>query len=110
MFKRSIGAIVSLLLLSFNVQAEDLPTFELIFNDGKVNKLRLEVPAQKRFKIVIHNQGKTPIEFESLPLRKEKVLGPKASSFVVINPLTPGEYAFYDEFHMATTKGVIVAK
>lgn len=110
MLKRSIGALLSLLLVSFSAYAEDMPTFELIFNDGKVNKTRLEVPAKKRFKIIIHNQGKTPIEFESLSLRKEKVLAPKASSFVVINPISPGEYPFYDEFHMASTKGVIVAK
>lgn len=110
MFKRSIGAILALLLVSFNAQAEDLPTFELTFKDGQLSTKRLEVPAGKRFKIIVHNKGKTPIEFESLSLRKEKVLAPQSTSFVVINPISKGEYPFYDEFHMATTKGVIVAK
>ena len=40
----------------------------------------------------------------------EKVLGPGASSSVVINPLKPGEYPFFDEFHPQTSKGRIVAK
>ena len=71
---------------------------------------RLMVPAGKKFKIEVINSGKTPVEFESTQLRKEKVLAPGAESFVVINPLSPGEYKFFDEFHMATAQGVIVAK
>lgn len=110
MLKRNMVAALSFLLIAFSIQAEDLPTFELTFQDGQLNTKRLEVPAGKRFKIIVHNKGKTPIEFESLSLRKEKVLGPQSTSFVVINPISKGEYPFYDEFHMATTKGVIVAK
>ena len=50
------------------------------------------------------------MEFESTQLRKEKVLAPGEQSSVVIQPLTPGEYKFFDEFHMNTAQGVIVAK
>jgi hypothetical protein len=42
-------------------------------------------------------------------LRKEKVLAPGADSFVVIAPLEPGEYKFFDDFHQQA-QGVIVAK
>ena len=35
---------------------------------------------------------------------------PRRIETVVIQPLDAGEYKFYDEFHMATAKGVIVAK
>ena len=90
--------------------AEDLPTGRLELKDGKLNPARLMVPAGKKFKIEVINSGKTPVEFESTQLRKEKVLAPGAESFVVINPLSPGEYKFFDEFHMATAQGVIVAK
>lgn len=92
------------------VRAEDLPTFRLVFTDGKVVPARLQVPAGKRIRIDVVNAGKTPIEFESLSLRKEKVLAPQSESFVVIAPLDAGEYKFYDEFHMKTTQGVIVAR
>jgi Cupredoxin-like domain len=57
----------------------------------------------------VHNIGKGAAEFESIQLRKEKVLAPGADSFVVIAPLTPGEYKFFDDFHQ-TAQGVIVAK
>ena len=90
-------------------QAADLPTFKLEMNDGKLNPARIEVPAGQRIKIEVHNVGKGAAEFESVQLRKEKVLAPGADSFVVIAPLDPGEYKFFDDFHQSA-QGVIVAK
>jgi hypothetical protein len=37
------------------------------------------VPAGKRIKIEVSNEGKTPIEFESKALKFEKVLAPAPS-------------------------------
>jgi hypothetical protein len=90
-------------------QAADLPTFKLEMNDGKLNPARIEVPAGQRIKIEVHNIGKGAAEFESIQLRKEKVLAPGADSFVVIAPLEKGEYKFFDDFHQSA-QGVIVAK
>ncbi|HVE06960.1 MAG TPA: cupredoxin domain-containing protein [Paraburkholderia sp.] len=90
-------------------QAADLPTFKLEMNDGKLNPARIEVPAGQRIKIEVRNVGKGAAEFESVELRKEKVLAPGADSFVVIAPLSPGEYKFFDDFHQQA-QGVIVAK
>jgi hypothetical protein len=102
-------AVLTLLALPALALAEDMPTFRLELNDGKLSQTRIVVPAKTRFKIEVINRGKTPAEFESLPLRKEKVLAPGAESFVVIQSLSPGEYKFFDDFHPAA-QGVIVAK
>lgn len=88
----------------------DDPVFRIEFNDGKVTPQRLEVPANTRFKLELHNVGKTPAEFESRELRKEKVLGPGASSFIVIRRLDPGEYDFFDDFHLDAPPAVLIAK
>lgn len=75
-------------------RAADLPTFTLTFQpDGTFEPARLEVPAG-RFKIELINASNEPVEFESIPLRKEKVLGPGVKSFVVITISRPGEYPF----------------
>ena len=63
-----------------------------------------------RVKIELHNAGTDAEEFESLPLRKEKVLAPGARSFVVIAPLKPGTYPFFGEFHPATAQGRLIAR
>ena len=89
--------------------AQDLVVVSIVLKDGKLEPAILEVPAGKRIKIMVSNEGKTPIEFESKALKFEKVLAPGAKSSVVINALKPGEYGFFDEFH-PEVKGKIVAK
>ena len=103
------GALAGVVALSGAAHAEDLPTFKLEMADGALNPARIEVPAGKRIKIEIRNTGKSAVEFESVELRKEKVLAPGADSFVVIAPLSPGQYKFFDDFHHSA-QGVIVAK
>ncbi|OWY37421.1 cupredoxin-domain containing protein [Xenophilus sp. AP218F] len=107
---RPMLAALCLSALPLAAVADDMPVFKLEMKDGALNPARLIVPAGKKFKIEVKNVGKTPAEFESTPLRKEKVLGPGAESFLVFQPLAPGEYKFFDEFHMKTGQGVIVAK
>nr|WP_322009682.1 cupredoxin domain-containing protein [Paraburkholderia sp. J12] len=104
-----LAATLGLPLVAGAAHAEDLPTFKLEMADGKLNPARIEVPAGKRIKIEVRNTGKGAVEFESVQLRKEKVLAPGAESFVVIAPLDPGEYKFFDDFHQQA-QGVIVAK
>jgi hypothetical protein len=101
--------LLAALTLPVVAQAQEMPTFQLVMNDGVLTPTTLNVPANQRFKLVISNRGKGPAEFESLPLRKEKVLGPGVTSFVVFQSLSPGEYKFFDEFH-ANANGLIVAK
>ena len=85
----------------------DMPVHTLTFKaDGTFEPARLEVPAG-RFKIVLVNESTEAVEFESLPLRKEKVLGPGVTSFVVLTLSRPGEYPFFDDFH-PQVKGTLV--
>jgi hypothetical protein len=95
---------------TLGARAEEEPLFRIEFNDGKVTPQRLEVPAKTRFRLELHNLGKEPAEFESKELRKEKVLAPGASSILVIRTLDPGEYDFFDDFHLDTPPAVLVAK
>jgi hypothetical protein len=90
--------------------AEGDPSFKIEFKDGTVNPSRLEVPANRRIVLELSNIGETPAEFESLELRKEKVLAPGSSSSLVIRTLDPGEYNFFDDFHPGSPPAVIVAK
>lgn len=90
--------------------AAELPVFTLEAKDGVFTPTEIRVPANTKIKIEIKNTGKSAIEFESHDLKKEKVLAPGATSFIVIQKLKPGSYRFFDEFHEATGKGTIIAK
>jgi hypothetical protein len=91
-------------------RADEDPTFKIEFKDGVMNPNRLEVPANKRFRLELVNVGQSPAEFESLQLRKEKVIAPGVSTTMVIRTLDPGEYDFFDDFHPDAAKAVLVAK
>ncbi|KJZ42494.1 cupredoxin domain-containing protein [Pseudomonas fluorescens] len=88
----------------------ELPSYELSLRDGHFSPALLEVPAGQRFKIILKNIGEGPAEFESTPLRVEKVLSPGVTTFVVIHPLRPGHYPFFDEFNPQLPEGGILAK
>ncbi|MCE1242722.1 cupredoxin domain-containing protein [Oryzomicrobium sp.] len=90
--------------------ADELPTFNLVIRAGKFYPDVIEVPANTKWKLTIHNEGPGAEEFESIELRKEKVLAPGASSFLVFAPMKPGTYKFFGDFHPETAQGKIVAK
>ncbi|TAM48894.1 MAG: cupredoxin domain-containing protein [Paraburkholderia sp.] len=99
----------SLAVACMAARADDAVTVKLEMADGKLTPARIEVPAGKRIRIEVRNTGKGAAEFESVQLRKEKVLAPGAESVVVVAPQSPGEYKFFDDFHQAA-QGVIVVK
>ena len=90
--------------------ADELPVYKLEVRDGVFEPATIEVPAGKRFRIEIVNQGKSAIEFESRDLKQEKVIPPGGKATVTINALKAGEYRFFDEFHEKTGQGKIVVK
>jgi hypothetical protein len=92
------------------LHAEEDPVFSIEFHDGKVMPLRVEVPANRRFKLELRNSGTTPAEFESNELHKEKVLAPDSTSILVFRTLDPGDYAFFDDFHPDAPKAVLIAR
>lgn len=102
-------AIAFLAAASSPALADD-PTFKIELKDGVITPLEIEVPANTRIRLEVSNTGTTPVEFESVELKKEKVLAPGNSSVVVIRNLDPGSYEFFDEFHMDQPHGKIIAK
>lgn len=91
-------------------RTEEMPAFRIELKDGVISPQRVEVPANRPFKLELHNTGNTPAEFESGELHREKVLAPQSSSFIVIRRLDPGTYKFFDDFHPDTPPAVLVAK
>ena len=91
-------------------RADSVPTFRIELKDGVITPQRLQVPANKDFRIELHNAGTTPAEFESKGLRKEKVVPPDSTSVILIRKLAPGEYDLFDDFHPQGAASVLVAE
>ncbi len=77
---------------------------------GRFSPAQLEVSANQPFKVLVTSAEKTPIEFESFELRRERVVKPGETITVNMPALSPGTYKFFDDFHHDTPEGAIVAK
>ena len=109
-FQASFLLIGSLLALSSVAQADEKPVFNLAIKDHKYVPDTLKVPANQEFKIVVENQDKTPEEFESTDLKREKIVGGGSKINVNINALKPGEYKFFGDFHQDSAQGKVIAE
>lgn len=112
---RRSGLLLAALLAIAVVQptaaaAQDEGEYVIEFTETGVRPAVIEVPSDTRLKLVLKNLTGGAVEFESLPLRKEKVLAPGASSFLIIRGLAPGEYSFFDDFHPGLAPARLVAR
>ncbi len=78
--------------------------------DHKFSPSEIKVPANQRLTIIVVNEDPTPEEFESLPMKIEKVIPGNSKAVIRFGPLKPGRYEFIGEFNQATAKGVMVAE
>ncbi len=88
----------------------DVPSFTIEFHDGKLAPVLIQVPANTQVRIELNNTGKTPAEFESHELHIEKVVVPNSKSVVILRPLDPGQYGYFDDFHEDAPKGMLIVK
>src|SRR5690242_13959695 len=86
-------------------QAQTDPEFTIVIKNHRFQPAEVKVPADKRVKLIVHNQDTTPEEFESRSLKREKVVPGGSKATVLIGPLKPGRYEFYGEYNEATAKG-----
>lgn len=91
-------------------RAAEAGEYVIVIKDHRFEPATITVPAGTRVKLVIDNRDATPEEFESLDLRREKIVPGNSKGTVWVGPLPPGEYGFFGEFHQGTAKGTLIAK
>jgi len=95
-------------LTSLASAEENLP--QINFATDHFEPASLEVAAGTPIKLKVMNQGKTPIEFESFELNRERVVQPGQTITVQLPKLDPGQYHFFDDFHHEVPQGTISAR
>lgn len=81
----------------------------LILKNNRFTPSDVTAPAGERLRIEVKNQDGTPAEFESNDLRIEKFIAPGGQIAVMVGPLKPGTYKFFDEYHPDTAVGTLTA-
>lgn len=95
-----------LILCTNDLRAQDRSTIAIAVKDHHFQPSEIRAPANRPLAIEVKNLDTTPMEFESVSLRVEKVIAPGAVGTVNIRPLALGRYEFFDDFH-PTTRGTL---
>ncbi len=102
-----LTALLSLLLVATTVFARP-PVYTLEIRDHLFYPAELTIPAMTKIRLIILNHDKTPEEFESYELNREKVVLGGSKAVIFIGPLPAGEYPFFGEFNMSTAQGKVI--
>ena len=108
--KSMMAAVLSGVLAAPLATRADAPEFAIGIENPRFVPAEVTVPAGQRLKLVIHNRDKTPEEFESHDLKREKVVAGRTKVNVWVGPLKPGTYKFFGEYHEDTAQGRLIAK
>ena len=82
----------------------------LVIKNHQFQPKILELPAGKKIRLTIYNQDDTIEEFESIALKREKIILANSYARIILAPLKQGEYKFFGEFHEDTAQGKIIVK
>jgi hypothetical protein len=89
--------------------AEPAASLSISVKSHQFQPAELHAPANVPITMRLKNLDPTPMEFESVSLRVEKVIAGGGEGIIRLRPLTPGHYNFFDDFHQQTN-GVLVVQ
>ena len=111
MFARlgGIGLAIFFLALSLSASAQQAANVSISVKNHQFQPAQIHAPANVPIELRVKNLDATPMEFESVSLRVEKVVAGNSEGVIRIRPLAPGSYNFFDDFNPKTT-GVLVVR
>ncbi|HXX08611.1 MAG TPA: cupredoxin domain-containing protein [Pseudolabrys sp.] len=104
-----IGLAVLFLAISPAANAQQAANVSISVKNHQFQPAQIHAPANVPIELRIKNLDATPMEFESVSLRVEKVVPGNSEGTIRIRPLAPGSYNFFDDFNPKTT-GVLVVR
>ena len=94
--------------VSASSRAQQAATIAISVKGHHFEPSELHAPANRPLILRVKNLDATPMEFESVSLRVEKVVASGTEGVVNIRPLAPGQYEFFDDFHQETRGTLVV--
>ncbi len=90
--------------------AADEVEVTISIKDHKFEPAEVKVPAGKAIKLTVKNLDSTAEEFESKPLKIEKVISGNGTAVIRLKAQAKGTYKFVGEYHEKTAQGVLIAE
>jgi hypothetical protein len=106
----AIGIIAGLSWAGLSVHAQEATvSIQISIKDHRFQPAEIHAAANKPIILKIKNLDATPMEFESVTLRVEKVVTGNSEGVIRLRALSPGRYEFFDDFH-PESRGALVAQ
>ncbi len=109
-FSTMVAALVFGAVLATGATAQQATEVQLSYKDKKFTPAEVTVPANAAFTIKVKNLDAKAMEFESKPLKIEKVIAAGSEAVVNVRPQKPGKYKFVDEYNEDIAIGNVVVK
>ena len=84
-------------------------TVQISVKNHRFQPAEIHASANRPIILKIKNLDATPMEFESVTLRVEKIVAGNSEGIIRIRALSPGRYDFFDDFH-PESRGTLVAQ
>jgi|SRR5450759_3108327 len=93
-----------------SVHAQEVAvTVQISVKNHRFQPTEIHASANKPIILRIKNLDATPMEFESVTLRVEKIVAGNSEGIIRLRALAPGRYDFFDDFH-PESRGTLVAQ
>jgi len=102
-------AMTLLLLVGAPASAQEAATVSVSIKNHRFQPAEVQAPANVPIILRVKNLDATPMEFESVTLRVEKVVVGNGEGIIRLRPLAPGRYNFFDDFNQQAN-GVLVVR
>src|ERR1019366_5155028 len=108
-------AMVALLLAGALIGAgsqthgQEAASISVTVKNHRFQPAEVQAPANVPVILRVKNLDPTPMEFESVSLRVEKVVTGNSEGIIRLRPLSPGRYNFFDDFN-PDANGVLVVR
>jgi Cupredoxin-like domain len=92
-----------------HAQGQEAATVSVSIKNHRFQPAEVQAPANVPVILRVKNLDPTPMEFESVSLRVEKVVTGNSEGIIRLRPLSPGRYNFFDDFNQ-DANGVLVVR
>ncbi|MGA7386879.1 MAG: cupredoxin domain-containing protein [Pseudolabrys sp.] len=93
----------------FPAGAQQTASVSVSVKNHRFQPAQIQAPAKVPIELHVKNLDPTPMEFESVSLRVEKVVSGNSEGVIRLRPLEAGSYNFFDDFNPQTT-GVLLVR
>ncbi|MFM8859556.1 MAG: cupredoxin domain-containing protein [Methylocystis sp.] len=108
--KRLMGVMICAFSFVTHTSVSAGETYTLTLKDHRFEPAQITIKAATPATLIVKNLDAAPEEFESKPLRIEKIIPANSEASFMIHALKAGRYKFVGEFHEDSAKGELIAE